>query len=150
MIPPEPGTVDGNPRCDPAGVDVFGALMGVSFAAAVLPQVSVAVDAFIGARAACYPAIEAINRRVGADEDVDDENNSKEHLQSYVIDSSSEEGTIPVSLIGNIEFRNVYHAYPARPDTDVFKDFNLRVEAGKTVALVGASGCGKSTAVSLL
>jgi ATP-binding cassette subfamily B (MDR/TAP) protein 1 len=42
------GTVEGNSRCEPSGVDVFGALMGVSFAAAVLPQVSVSVEKFMG------------------------------------------------------------------------------------------------------
>ena len=42
------GTVSGNDRCDPAGLDIFGALMGVSFSAAVLPQISVAIEALSG------------------------------------------------------------------------------------------------------
>jgi ATP-binding cassette subfamily B (MDR/TAP) protein 1 len=42
------GTVDGVPTCDPAGVDVFGSLLAITFAAGVLPQVSVCVEAFIG------------------------------------------------------------------------------------------------------
>jgi ATP-binding cassette subfamily B (MDR/TAP) protein 1 len=42
------GTVDGVQRCDPAGADVLGALMGITFAAGVLPQLSVSVEAFIG------------------------------------------------------------------------------------------------------
>lgn len=41
-------TADGVPGCDPSGMDVFGSLMGVSFAAAVLPQVSIALEAFTG------------------------------------------------------------------------------------------------------
>ncbi|KAF2899958.1 hypothetical protein ILUMI_06225 [Ignelater luminosus] len=53
-------------------------------------------------------------------------------------------------LKGNIEFRNVTFAYPARPQHTVLKNFNLKVEAGKTVAIVGASGNGKSTVVALL
>ncbi|KAL0308572.1 UNVERIFIED_CONTAM: putative ABC transporter B family member 8 [Sesamum radiatum] len=40
--------------------------------------------------------------------------------------------------------------YPSRPDAVVLKDFNLKIEAGKTVALVGASGSGKSTAIALV
>jgi ABC-type phosphate transport system ATPase subunit len=40
--------------------------------------------------------------------------------------------------------------YPSRPEAVVFNRFNLTVEAGTTVALVGASGNGKSTVVSLL
>jgi ATP-binding cassette subfamily B (MDR/TAP) protein 1 len=42
------GTVDGVPTCDPAGVDILGSLLAITFAAGVLPQVSVCVEAFIG------------------------------------------------------------------------------------------------------
>ncbi|XP_045476710.1 mitochondrial potassium channel ATP-binding subunit isoform X1 [Harmonia axyridis] len=53
-------------------------------------------------------------------------------------------------LKGNIEFRNVEFSYPSRPDQVILKDFNLSIPAGKTVAIVGASGNGKSTVVALL
>lgn len=51
---------------------------------------------------------------------------------------------------GPIEFRNVDFAYPTRPNADVLSGLNLRVEAGERVALVGASGAGKSTVFRLL
>ena len=41
-------------------------------------------------------------------------------------------------------------AYPTRPFIKVLNGMNLSVEAGKTIALVGASGCGKSTCIQLL
>ena len=41
-------------------------------------------------------------------------------------------------------------AYPSRPDVQVLKGFNLRVKPGRTVALVGPSGGGKSTIVNLM
>jgi len=41
-------TVPGNEPCDPSGQGVFGSLFGVSFAAAVLPQVSIALESFAG------------------------------------------------------------------------------------------------------
>ena len=50
---------------------------------------------------------------------------------------------------GYIEFRNVAFKYPSR-DNMVFKGLNLKVNAGKKIALVGASGCGKSTIIQLL
>lgn len=54
------------------------------------------------------------------------------------------------TIRGDIEFERVSFVYPSRPDSTVLKDFNLKVEAGKTVALVGASGSGKSTAIALV
>ena len=41
--------------------------------------------------------------------------------------------------------RNVNFNYPAREEQDVLKNVSFEVAAGKTTALVGASGCGKST-----
>lgn len=54
------------------------------------------------------------------------------------------------SLAGNIVFKNVKFSYPTRPDHVVLKNFNLHIPAGKTVAIVGASGNGKSTVAALL
>ncbi|NXN95172.1 MDR1 protein, partial [Rhinopomastus cyanomelas] len=51
---------------------------------------------------------------------------------------------------GNLEFWNVYFNYPARPYTKILKGLNLKVNCGQTVALVGSSGCGKSTTVQLI
>jgi ATP-binding cassette, subfamily B (MDR/TAP), member 1 len=52
--------------------------------------------------------------------------------------------------IYRLELRDVVFRYPSRPEAVVFNKLNLTVEAGTTVALVGASGNGKSTVVSLL
>ncbi|KAM0730109.1 Mitochondrial potassium channel ATP-binding subunit [Formica fusca] len=54
------------------------------------------------------------------------------------------------SLAGNIVFQNVKFSYPTRPDHTILKNFNLHIPAGKTVAIVGASGNGKSTVAALL
>ncbi|NWH15512.1 MDR1 protein, partial [Grus americana] len=51
---------------------------------------------------------------------------------------------------GNLEFQNVYFNYPSRPDVEILKGLNLKVSCGQTVALVGGSGCGKSTTVQLI
>lgn len=65
--------------------------------------------------------------------------------------------SIPVSggktidnVQGKIEFRNVSFAYPTHPDTLVLKNFTYTFEAGQQIALVGQSGSGKSTIVSLI
>lgn len=51
---------------------------------------------------------------------------------------------------GKVHFKDVRFRYPSRPDVRVLRGLNFTVEPGKTLAIVGGSGCGKSTVVSLL
>lgn len=51
---------------------------------------------------------------------------------------------------GRIEFRNVSFSYPTRPNMQVLRNVSFVIEAGTTVALVGGSGCGKSSIVGLV
>ncbi|XP_057425140.1 ABC transporter B family member 2-like [Lotus japonicus] len=51
---------------------------------------------------------------------------------------------------GTIELKRVHFSYPSRPDVFIFNDFNLTVPSGKSIALVGQSGSGKSTVISLI
>ena len=57
---------------------------------------------------------------------------------------------VPGDIQGALEFRNIKHIYPSRPEITVLEDFNLVVPAGKITALVGVSGSGKSTIVDLV
>ncbi|EPS27304.1 hypothetical protein PDE_02247 [Penicillium oxalicum 114-2] len=66
------------------------------------------------------------------------------------IDPTSDEGIIPENATGEIEFRNVKHIYPSRPEVTIMQDVSLKFPAGKTTALVGPSGSGKSTVVGLV
>nr|XP_023658307.1 multidrug resistance protein 1-like [Paramormyrops kingsleyae] len=66
------------------------------------------------------------------------------------IDSSSKEGHKPETVKGDIEFKNIHFSYPSRKDVKILQGVNLVVPRGKTIALVGASGCGKSTTIQLL
>ena len=50
----------------------------------------------------------------------------------------------------SLQFQQVSFRYPSRPDAAALVDFTLAIEAGSTVALVGASGAGKSTVFRLL
>lgn len=155
-------TVLDNNQCATLGSDVFGALLGVTFAATGVAQISAAIEGFLGARAACYPALLAIHRKVDEDSDAivvmdpeslegEAKDSDKEvPLPKYLIDSSSDEGLKPSSVKGDLEFRNVSFVYPTRAESKVFNRFSLKIEAGKTVALVGPSGGGKSTTVSLI
>ncbi|XP_040380326.1 ABC transporter B family member 21-like [Oryza brachyantha] len=66
------------------------------------------------------------------------------------IDSSSNKGLTLELVKGDIEFMHISFRYPSRPDVLIFSDFTLSIPSGKTVALVGQSGSGKSTAIALL
>lgn len=59
-------------------------------------------------------------------------------------------GYKPESLIGEIELHDVHFAYPTRPNVTIFQGFSIKIEAGKSTALVGQSGSGKSTIIGLI
>lgn len=66
------------------------------------------------------------------------------------IDSSNEGGSRPEKVDGSITLENINFSYPSRATVQVVQDLSLHFEAGKTAALVGASGSGKSTIISLV
>jgi ATP-binding cassette subfamily B (MDR/TAP) protein 1 len=61
------------------------------------------------------------------------------------IDAESTEGEVPKDVRGHICFEDVHFRYPTRPGVRVLRGLNITVKPGTYVALVGASGCGKST-----
>jgi ATP-binding cassette subfamily B (MDR/TAP) protein 1 len=66
------------------------------------------------------------------------------------MDSSMSGGLDASQIQGEIVFKDVRHVYPSRVTTNALSDYNLTVPAGKSTALVGPSGGGKSTVVGLL
>ncbi|XP_039142081.1 putative multidrug resistance protein isoform X2 [Dioscorea cayenensis subsp. rotundata] len=66
------------------------------------------------------------------------------------IEPKDPKGYLPDKLIGNVDICDVNFAYPTRPDIIIFKNFSLSIEAGKSTALVGQSGSGKSTIIGLI
>ncbi|CAN1353019.1 ABC transporter B family member 11 [Linum perenne] len=66
------------------------------------------------------------------------------------IDSSDESGSVLENVKGEIKLVHVSFSYPSRPDVQIFRDINLAIRSGQTVALVGESGSGKSTVIALL
>ncbi|XP_076093992.1 ATP-dependent translocase ABCB1-like isoform X1 [Mytilus galloprovincialis] len=92
-----------------------------------------------------FPTLEVIGNARGAAQKVFEIIDQKSE-----IDFSSKEGRILEKVEGNIGFKNLYFRYPARPDVQVLRGLSLDVRNGQTVALVGSSGCGKSTGIQLL
>ena len=53
-------------------------------------------------------------------------------------------------VVGEVELRNIEFSYPTKPDVKVCKGISLKIAKNKVVALVGESGCGKSSLISLI
>lgn len=177
------GGVSDNFSCDNTGAAVFGAMLGIMFAAQGVSQVGNCTEAFAEARTAAYAALQAINRKPGAVEEIvykteeelaEEKDNStsaatstedeeakgaksivadekiKAVLPKYEIDSFSESGLKPENIQGNLEFKDVKFSYPTRPNDPILQGLSVNIPAGKSIALVGPSGGGKSTIVSML
>lgn len=159
------GAIDVMETCTSSGPAVFGAMLGVAFAAQGMSQLANSIEALSSARAACAQAMLAIDRKLGTDEttvtikvgtkkdEVDGTEKVLEEtytLPKYLIDASSHHGLKPKRTEGEIVFKDVKFAYPKRPNNLIFNGLNLTIESGKTVALVGPSGGGKSTTVGLI
>jgi len=111
-------------------VNVFLAILIGSFSLAMLaPELS----AISNARGAASKLFETIDR-------------------IPPIDSASPEGLKPdpSTVKGEITFSNVRFNYPSRPEVPILRGIDLSFPAGKTAALVGSSGSGKSTVISLV
>ena len=66
------------------------------------------------------------------------------------IDASDINGRVLQDISGDIELRDVHFSYPSRPDEQILHGFCLSIPSGATAALVGQSGSGKSTIISLI
>ncbi|KAI3897114.1 hypothetical protein MKX03_025976, partial [Papaver bracteatum] len=70
--------------------------------------------------------------------------------KSMIVSDDSERINTTRAIKGRIEFKSVYFSYPSRPNQMIFNGLSLKIEAGKTIALVGQSGSGKSTTIALI
>ncbi|KAL5717919.1 ABC-type xenobiotic transporter [Ranunculus cassubicifolius] len=66
------------------------------------------------------------------------------------MDSDDPEGIKSEKINGEIVLKEVCFSYPARPKQIILMDLSIKIQAGKTVAFVGQSGCGKSTIIRLI
>ncbi|RDX73370.1 ABC transporter B family member 4 [Mucuna pruriens] len=113
------------------GGTVMNVIIAILTASMSLGQASPSMSAFAAGQAAAYKMFQTIERRPE-------------------IDAYDPNGKILEDIQGEIELRDVYFSYPARPEELVFDGFSLHIPSGTTVALVGQSGSGKSTVISLV
>jgi ATP-binding cassette subfamily B (MDR/TAP) protein 1 len=121
-------SVSGNPW---TGGDVVTVFFSVIMGAFAVGQAGPNMQAFANGRAAAFKIFTIVDRQ------------SK-------IDPYDPNGAKPDSVHGDIEFRDVHFRYPSRPEVPILNGLSIKVPKGQTVALVGESGCGKSTTIALL
>jgi ATP-binding cassette subfamily B (MDR/TAP) protein 1 len=66
------------------------------------------------------------------------------------MDTDESIGKMKPTIGGEVRFSHVAFTYPERPEAPVLQDVSFQMRSGECVAVVGASGCGKSTAALLL
>ena len=72
-------------------------------------------------------------------------------IDAIKMDEDGKKSDLDVSTLkGKIEFKDVWFRYPTRKEEFVLRGLNLVINPGESVALVGESGCGKSTFVNLM
>ncbi|KAL8460800.1 hypothetical protein ACS0TY_032345 [Phlomoides rotata] len=113
------------------GGDVANVFIAIMISGSALAQTSTCIGAFSAGQSAGHKMLETINRQP-------------------LIDPYDRSGIVKEDVEGEIEFQDVYFRYPSRPDVQIFAGFSLRVQKGRMTALVGQSGSGKSTIISLL
>ncbi|KAK7047498.1 tRNA N6-adenosine threonylcarbamoyltransferase, partial [Halocaridina rubra] len=120
---------NGDGSFDPSNLIIvfFSVLMGAMNVGQSAPY----VEAFSVARGAAATIFDIIERE-------------------SAIDPTSESGKKPSKVDGTVELKDVNFNYPSRPDVPILRGASIRVEPGQTVALVGSSGCGKSTCIQLI
>lgn len=113
------------------GGESFTTMINVVIAGLSLGQAAPNVSSFIRAKTAAYSIFQMIERNT-------------------MSKSSSKNGRKLHKVAGHIQFKNVTFSYPSRPDVLIFDKLCLDFPSGKIVALVGGSGSGKSTVISLI
>uniref|UniRef100_A0A7S1NMY1 Bile salt export pump n=1 Tax=Eutreptiella gymnastica TaxID=73025 RepID=A0A7S1NMY1_9EUGL len=66
------------------------------------------------------------------------------------IDSNSTKGSVVEKCTGLLKYEDLMFNYPSRPDVPILKHLDLDISPGQRVAILGQTGCGKSTLISLL
>jgi ATP-binding cassette, subfamily B (MDR/TAP), member 1 len=97
-----------------------------------------------------------VTKQEGAHDGADSSPGSSPNVSRHAseVDLAKLDGDVgkamPLTGKTHVEFKDVVFSYPTRPKKKVMKGFNLSIEPGQTIALVGPSGGGKSTTVGLI
>jgi len=114
-----------------SGGDVINILFSIMTGAMSLGNATPCMAAFAEGQSAAYRLFATIKRKP----EIDPDDPTGKQLED---------------IKGDVDLKEVYFSYPARPEQLIFDGFSLHVSSGTTMAIVGESGSGKSTVISLV
>ncbi|CAO2166051.1 unnamed protein product [Urochloa humidicola] len=114
-----------------SGGDVINILFAIMTGAMSLGNATPCMAAFAEGQSAAYRLFATIKRKP----EIDPDDPTGKQLED---------------IKGDVDLKDVYFSYPARPEQLIFDGFSLHVSSGTTMAIVGESGSGKSTVISLV
>ncbi|KAL6615850.1 hypothetical protein ACP70R_038120 [Stipagrostis hirtigluma subsp. patula] len=114
-----------------SGGDIINILFAVMTGAMSLGNATPCMAAFAEGQSAAYRLFATIKRKP----EIDPDDPTGKQLED---------------IKGDVDLKDVYFSYPARPEQLIFDGFSLHVPSGTTMAIVGESGSGKSTVISLV
>lgn len=123
---------DGSGSCITGG-DILACFWSIIIGSMSIGQAAPSLSSFTNARAAAGKIFQVIDR----EPEINSSGTSGAEVESS-------------KLVGYYRFDDVTFRYPARREVIIFKSLNLDIEPNKTTALVGGSGCGKSTVTQLM
>ncbi|XP_020696967.1 ABC transporter B family member 11-like [Dendrobium catenatum] len=113
------------------GGEIISVIFAVIFASNSIEEATRCMTSFAEGQVAAHRIFQIINRKPK-------------------INASDIAGTKLDVIHGDIEFKDVYFSYPSRPKDNILTGLSIFIHGGTTVALIGESGSGKSTIISLI
>ena len=141
--------VGGNTVKNGGNITPGNVMAGITYLSQILHGVTFMANIFQTFTRAKASA-DRINEVMNSPEIITDGIDTAENANTEVENGIAEKAKKAEERVGEIEFRNVSFAYPESSGQKILEDISFKVNKGETFAVIGATGCGKSSLVNLI
>ena len=141
--------VGGNTVKNGGNITPGNVMAGITYLSQILHGVTFMANIFQTFTRAKASA-DRINEVMNSPEIITDGIDTAENANTEAKNGIAEKAKKAEERVGEIEFRNVSFAYPESSGQKILEDFSFKVNKGETFAIIGATGCGKSSLVNLI
>lgn len=141
--------VGGNTVKNGGNITPGNVMAGITYLSQILHGVTFMANIFQTFTRAKASA-DRINEVMNSPEIITDGIDTAENANTEVENGIAEKAKKAEERVGEIEFRNVSFAYPESSGQKILEDISFKVNKGETFAIIGATGCGKSSLVNLI